>query len=62
MTVALKEFEKKQLDWWCSYYHISLKDLAHRTRQYLDGEISRGVLEAILGPIEQDMQRRDKHD
>ena len=41
---------------------ISVKDLALRTRQYLDGEISRGVLEAILGPIEQDMQRRDKHD
>tara|TARA_B100000287_G_scaffold380893_1_gene384875 strand:- start:296 stop:484 length:189 start_codon:yes stop_codon:yes gene_type:complete len=62
MAVALKEFEKNQLDWWCSYYHISLKDLAFRTRQYLDGEIERGVLEAILEPIEQGIQRRDKHD
>ena len=62
MTVALKEFEKNQLDWWCSYYQISLKDLALRTRQYLDGEIARGVLEAILEPIEQDIQKRNKHD
>jgi len=62
MAVALKEFEKNQLDWWCSYYQISLKDLALRTRQYLDGEIARGVLEAILEPIEQDIQKRNKHD
>tara|TARA_B100000900_G_scaffold43834_2_gene32653 strand:+ start:9132 stop:9317 length:186 start_codon:yes stop_codon:yes gene_type:complete len=60
MAVALKEFEKKQIDWWCSYYQINLKDLALRTRQYLDGEIARGVLEAILEPIEQDIQRRNK--
>lgn len=62
MAVALKEFEKKQLDWWCSFYNISLKDLALRTRQYLDGEIPQGVLESILESIEQDIERREKHD
>lgn len=59
---GLKNFEKKQVDWWCNYYLTSMKDLAHRTRQYLDGELDRGVLEAILVTIEEDLAKREKND
>tara|TARA_Y100000114_G_C11757454_1_gene327678 strand:- start:1841 stop:2026 length:186 start_codon:yes stop_codon:yes gene_type:complete len=60
--VNLKEFEKKQLDWWCNYYRISAQDLAKRTRQFLNGEIDRGVLEATLVAIESDVVKRDSLD
>ena len=56
----LKQFENNQLDWWCNYYRISLKDLASRTRQYLDGEIQRGVLEAFVNAIESEVKGREK--
>ena len=46
--MALKKFEKEQLDWWCNHYRICLRDLANRTRQYLDGNLDKGVLLAFL--------------
>jgi hypothetical protein len=60
--VVLKEFEKKQVDWWCQYYQKSLKTLAMRTRQYLNGDIKIGVLEAMLIGVEKDIEVRDKSD
>ena len=62
MAVRLKEFENKQTDWWCNYYRTSATDLAKRTRQYLNGEIKVGVLEAMLNAMEEDIRRRDKLD
>jgi hypothetical protein len=46
--MAIKKFEKEQLDWWCNHYRICLRDLAKRTRQYLNGNLDRGVLLAFL--------------
>lgn len=46
--MAIKKFEKEQLDWWCNHYRICLRDLANRTRQYLDGDLDKGVLLAFL--------------
>ena len=60
--INLKKFEKKQTDWWCNYYRVSAKDLARRTRQFLNGEIDRGMLEAMLTAVENDMEMRDKRD
>mgnify|MGYP001300709304 CR=1 FL=1 len=60
--MALKKFEKKQTDWWCNYYRISAKDLARRTRQFLNGEIDKGMLEVMLNAVEGDMKMRDKSD
>ena len=60
--VELKKFEMKQLDWWCQYYHTSLKTLAFRTRQYLSGELELGVLEAMLSGAEKDIEMRDRLD
>jgi len=60
--VNLKEFEKRQLDWWCQYYQKSLKTLALRTRQYLSGDLELGVLEAMLQGAERDIKMRDSLD
>jgi len=60
--MPLKEFEKKQLDWWCNYYRTSSRDLANRVRQYIDGEISIGMVEAMVKAIEEDNEKRDKLD
>lgn len=46
--MTIKKFEKEQLDWWCNHYRICLRDLANRTRQYLDGDLDKGVLVAFL--------------
>ena len=46
--MAIKKFEKEQLDWWCNHYRICLRDLANRTRQYQDGNLDKGVLLAFL--------------
>lgn len=59
---ALKQFEKKQLDWWCQYYQNSLTTLALRTRQYLNGDIELGILDAMLSGVEGDIEMRDKND
>ena len=48
MAVPIKEFEKEQLDWWCNHYRTCLKDLAKRTREYMNGEIDKGLLTAFL--------------
>jgi len=56
----VKEFEKQQLDWWCSHYRISLRDLCTRTRQYLKGDIRIGVLEAFLTEIENKDEEREE--
>ena len=45
-----------------NYYRVSAKDLARRTRQFLNGEIDRGMLEAMLTAVENDMEMRDKRD
>ena len=58
----LKTFEKKETEWWCNYYRISARDLAKRTREFLNGEIDKGLLEAILVAVENDMEMRDKRD
>jgi len=58
--VTVKEFENNQLDWWCNYYRTNLTDLAARTRQYLDGKIQRGVLEALVNAIEDEAKGREK--
>ena len=55
----VKQFENNQLDWWCNYYRTSLTDLATRTRQYLNGEIPRGVLEAFVNAIESEVKGRE---
>lgn len=60
--MPLKEFEKKQLDWWCNYYRTSSKDLARRVRQYIDGEIPIGMVEVMVKAIENDEIKRDKLD
>ena len=60
--MPLKEFEKKQLDWWCNYYRTSSRDLAKRVRRYLNGEIAVGLVEVMLEAIEQDEIKRDKLD
>ena len=60
--MPLKEFEKKQTDWWCNYYRISSRDLAKRVRQYIDGEIPIGMVEAMVKAIEQDEKKRDNLD
>lgn len=58
----LKQFEKKQLDWWCEYYRSNLETLALRTRQYLNGDIELGLLDAMLSGVEGDIEMRDKND
>lgn len=60
--VFLKEFEKKQTDWWCQYYQKNLKTLAIRTRQYLKGEIDVGLLEVMLEAVEKEVARRETLD
>ena len=55
----LKQFEKKQLDWWCNHYRTNLKDLSARVRQYLNGEIQKGVLEAYVTAIEDQVKERE---
>ena len=59
---GLKQFEKKQLDWWCEYYQRNLEILALRTRQYLNGDIELGLLDAMLSGVEGDIEMRDKND
>ena len=56
----VKEFEKQQLDWWCNHYRTSLKDLGTRTRQYLNGDITLGVLDSFLIEIENKDEEREK--
>ena len=60
--MPLKEFEKKQPEWWCNYYRTSSRDLAKRVRQYLNGEIAVSLVEVMLEAIEQDEIKRDKLD
>ncbi len=60
--MVLKEFEKKQLDWWCNYYRTSSKDLARRVRQYMNGEIPISMVEVMVTAIENDEMKRDKLD
>ncbi len=60
--MPLKEFEKKQPDWWCNYYRTSSRDLAKRVRQYMNGEISIGMVEVMVKAIEEDEKKRDKLD
>ncbi len=60
--MPLKEFEKKQLDWWCNYYRTSSQDLARRVRQYIDGEIPISMVEVMVTAIENDGIKRDKLD
>lgn len=60
--IKLKEFEKKETEWWCNYYRVSAKGLAKRIRQFLNGEIDKGLLEAMLVAVENDMEMRDKRD
>ena len=57
--MTVKEFEKKQLDWWCTHYRNNLRDLSIRTRQYLNGEIQQGVLETHLDAIERQLKERE---
>lgn len=57
--MTVKEFEKKQLDWWCNHYRNNLRDLSIRTRQYLNGEVQQGVLEAHLDAIEGQLKERE---
>lgn len=57
--MTLKEFEKKQLDWWCNHYRITLKDFSRRTRQFLNGEIDQGMLDAFLLQIEKQNKERE---
>ena len=52
MAVPIKEFEKDQLDWWCNHYRTCLKDLAKRTREYVNGEIDKGLLTAFLDGLD----------
>ena len=52
MAVPIKEFEKDQLDWWCNHYRTCLKDLAKRTRAYMNGEIDKGLLTAFLDGLD----------
>ena len=59
--MPVKKFEEKQLDWWCNFYRTSAKDLAVRTRQYLNGEISVGMLEAMLKEVEKHNEWRENH-
>ena len=40
--MPLKEFEKKQLDWWCNYYQNQLKTLRGGHDNTLNGEIKVG--------------------
>jgi len=56
----LKEFEKKQLEWWCNHYRIILKDLTKRSRQYMNGEIAPGILDAFLSTLENQQEERMK--
>lgn len=60
--VFLKDFEKKQTDWWCQYYQKNLKTLAIRTRQYLNGQIKRELLEVMLEAVEKEVERRETLD
>ena len=60
--MPLKEFEKKQPDWWCNYYRTSSRDLAKRVRQYMNGEISIGMVEVMVKAIEKKKKKRDKLD
>lgn len=57
---GLKEFEKKQVDWWCNHYRLSLNTLTIRTRQYLDGDLPEGILEVLLEALEADYEGRKK--
>ena len=59
MTLV-KEFENRQLDWWCNHYRTTLNDLAVRVRQYLDGDIERGLLEPFLNEVEKNIVGREK--
>jgi hypothetical protein len=57
---GLKEFEKNQLDWWCNHYRLSLNTLTVRVRQYIDGELPKGILMALLETLESDIKGREK--
>ena len=57
--MTLKEFEKKQLDWWCNHYRTTLKDFSMRTRQFLNGEIDQGMLDTFLLQIEKQNKERE---
>jgi len=59
-TKGLKEFEKNQLDWWCNHYRLSLNTLTVRVRQYIDGELPKGILMALLETLESDIKGREK--
>lgn len=60
--IVLKEFEKSQLDWWCNYYRVNAEHLAKRARQFLNGEIDKGVLEVMIAAVEKEAETRDKLD
>ena len=57
---GLKEYEKKEVDWWCNHYRLSLNTLTIRTRQYLDGGLPKGILEVLLETLESDLEGRKK--
>lgn len=55
---GLKEFEKKELEWWCNHYRIALHDLTTRARQYMNGELPVGILDAFVTGLENAEQER----
>jgi|SaaInlV_100m_DNA_2_1039680.scaffolds.fasta_scaffold135342_2 hypothetical protein len=58
--MRLKEFEKKEIEWWCNHYRLILRDLSIRARQFVEGEIEEGVLMTFVETLEQDREKRDK--
>ena len=60
--MPLKEFEEKQLDWWCNFYRTSSKDLAVRDKAIFKWRDSCWPGQAMLKAIEEDEIKRDKLD
>jgi len=58
-TLGLKEFELKQLDWWCNYYRVALRDMALRAKQLVDGEISPGIVGVFAKAVIDENKERD---
>jgi len=62
MTVDIKDFEANQLDWWLAHYRAGRNDLALRLRDYLDGNLAKGILLATLEGTEKEMEERENLD
>jgi hypothetical protein len=59
-TIGLKEFEKKEVDWWCNHYRVSLRDLARRALELIEGKIDPGLVASFANTVLEDNKKRDK--